>query len=137
ENNQVRARLRAGATGSAVKVRTLGPSLVQVALVRPGDPAPTLPRFAPPALDGGAAARLALALDETPIDEIALWPAGLAAAPPPRAFGHVFCRWLRSGAIEPGFDLTDFLSLPPGAKYERRVSRPLASGEVVSYALAL
>ncbi|HEY7955619.1 MAG TPA: hypothetical protein VII38_10010, partial [Polyangia bacterium] len=98
ENDQVRARLRAGATGSAVKVRTLGPSLVQVALVRHGDPSPTLPRFAAPAL-GAAAARLALALDETSIDEIALLPAALTAAPPPRAFGHVFCRWLRSGAI--------------------------------------
>jgi len=62
-------------------------------------------------------------------DEVARAPFG-----PGRAFGHVFCRYLKSGAEEAGFDLTPFLDQAPGTKYERLVSQPLAPGQVVSYA---
>jgi len=47
----------------------------------------------------------------------------------------VFCRWLRSGGFEAGFDLTDFLLLAPGKMYQRKVHRPLQPGLTASYAI--
>jgi hypothetical protein len=128
---QLSAQVRAHVTGGRLaELRALTPpTVVQVQLV--DGAAPPRPAIAPPPLDG-AQARLALWADDQPIDEVALHaPAGA-----PRAFGHVFCRWLRAGGVEPGFDLTEFADLPPGRKYERRVVRPLGAGHTVSYALA-
>jgi hypothetical protein len=75
-------------------------------------------------------------LDGAEVGAAALAPAQRHASPPPRAFGHVFCRWLRAGADEPGFDLTEFVSQPAGRKWERIVLRALALGQTVSYAFA-
>ncbi len=61
--------------------------------------------------------------------------AALALVRPPRAYGHVYCRYRRDGRHEPGFDLTDFLSIPEGPKYEPRLPRAVEPGRVVSYAL--
>jgi hypothetical protein len=133
ESGRLTAQVRANVTGDAPSLRPLPSSaIIQIALVAPGAPAPPLPALQVPPL-AGAEARLALFLDGDPVDEVALSPALFAAEPPPRAFGHVFCRWLRSGEVEPGFDLTDFCSQPPGQKYERRVIRSLSVGETVSY----
>ncbi len=148
ERGRVTAQARAHATGGAEPiVRELAsPAELHVTLVPAGTappPAPALPpqNFSPPNPPHSSqnfsrpefAATLSLFLDSKFVDEAALAPAALAADPPARGFGHVFCRWLRSGAIEPGFDLTDFLSQPPGRKFERRLVRPLAPGQIVSY----
>lgn len=127
------ARLRVHVTGAAqpTVVPLGGAALVQVALCE--GRVPSLPTVAPTGRDE-AVARLALLHGGERLAEGRLVAAALAAAPAPRAFSHVFCRWLREGGIEPGCDLTDFLSLPEGTKYERLVSAPLAIGEVVSIA---
>jgi len=130
---RVTAQLRANVTGEAPSLRPLpSPAVVQISLCAADAAAPILPRLTVPALDG-AEARLSAFLDDQLVDEIALSPALATAQPPARAFGHVFCRWLRTGEVEPGFDLTDFLSQPPGQKYQRRVVRRLELGESVSY----
>jgi len=132
EEGRAVARLRAGRTGSEPRVIALPErALVQVALVGEHAPAP----IAPPADEADAA--IALFLDGEPLAAARLAPAARAASPPTRAFGHVYCRWLRDGGCEPGFDLTDFLSLPEGEKYPRLVARPLAAGQLVSYRLAI
>ncbi len=90
----------------------------------------------PPMADlGDFAARIELFHDAVPIREVVL--ERLARSPTPRAFGHVFCRYLRSGEIEPGYDLTEFISQPAGAKYQRVVQQPLAVGHTVSYRITL
>ena len=125
------ARLRVHLTGaSQPTVVPLGASaLVQVALCQ--DRVPALPTVALPEVDE-AAAQLLLLYGNERLATARLLPGALSSEPVPRAFSHVFCRWLREGDIEPGFDLTDFLSLPEGIKYERLVSAPLAVGEVIS-----
>jgi hypothetical protein len=135
ENGQVMGQVRAHATQApAPEVRPIvAATLIQVQLVAEGEtplapPAVPLPELA------GAAARLQLHLDEEPLASVELPPASPDGT---RAFGHVFCRWLRSGSYELGFDLTDFLLLPPGRMYERKVNRPLQLGETVSYAIDL
>ena len=95
-----------------------------------------LPSIAPRPLLS-AEARLALFLDGAPLAESQLDPATLGFSPPPRAFGHVFCRWIRDGGFEPGCDLTAFQSTPPGVKFQRLINRPLNVGEIVSYAVDL
>jgi hypothetical protein len=133
EANRPVARLRVHVTGAPQPtVVPLGrTALVQVALCEAL--APPLPAIAGPGTDE-AVARLVLLRGGERLAEARLLPGGLAAEPAPRAFSHVFCRWLRDGGIEPGCDLTDFLSLPEGTKYERLVSAPLDVGEVVSIA---
>jgi hypothetical protein len=141
QGGAVRARLRAHVTGAAAPfVRELAsPAIVHVAFG--GESARALPRevaaldAAAAPLSDDAAVRLLLFLDGTPIASVALPPERLREQPAVRAFGHVFCRWIRDGSFEPGFDLTDFLSLPPGVKYERQVSRALETGQIVSYGL--
>jgi hypothetical protein len=132
EDGRPVAQVRAHVTGAArAEVRRLGArALVQVALAD-APPAP-LPFVAPQ--HKGPVARLTVALDGALLGEAQLLPSQLGAEPAPRAFGHVFCRWLRDGGFEPGFDLTAFLSLPGGQKFERLLSRPLALGQWVSYA---
>jgi hypothetical protein len=135
ESGRVVGQVRAHATQApAAEVRPIvAPTLVQVQLVAEGEsplapPTPPLPDLA------GAVARVQLYHDFDPVASIELPPASRDGT---RAFGHVFCRWLRSGGFEPGLDLTDFLLLPPGKMYERKVNRPLVLGETVSYAIAL
>lgn len=133
------ARVRAHLTGAgAPSVRALGSSSrVEVAY---GDEAPRTDALTsslalpPPALPPGAWAQLSL-FSRNQWVAAATLPRG--ATDGTRAFGHVFCRFLRDGGVEPGFDLTDFLALPPGAKYERLVQRALAPGDTVGYALTL
>jgi hypothetical protein len=118
-------QLRLSVTGSAAHAVALAPiARVHVALGAP--PSPFV--LEPPAQPG-----VALFLDGAPLDAIALPSPAVDA----RAFAHVYCRWLRTGEREPGFDLTDFLSLPPGVKYDRRLHRPLAEGSTVGYCVRL
>jgi hypothetical protein len=134
EEGRVVGQVRAHATQApAAELRPLtSPSLVQVQLVAEGETPLAPPPIAVQEL-AGAAARLLVFLDEELVDSVALPPASRDGT---RAFGHVFCRWLRSGGFEPGFDLTDFLMLPPGKMYERRVNRALAPGQTISYRFA-
>jgi hypothetical protein len=127
----VSAQARRSRTGESAEVLPLASeALVQIALVEAG----AEPRFpSVPRLPIEGAARLACIVDGERLDEVTLAPARLAEHPRPRAFAHAYCRWLRSGEIEAGFDLTDFLSRAPGEMYERRLHRPLARGGVVSY----
>jgi hypothetical protein len=113
------ARVRAHRTGLAAP--TIVP-LADDALVQVSFGEAALPRLAPAAAPGLTVYRDGEPLASTP------FAAG-------RAFGHVFCRYLRSGEEEAGFDLTPFLDLPEGVKYQRLLSEPLRSGECVSYAL--
>lgn len=133
----VRARLRVHRTGLDAPLLTPLPetALVHIALSEHRG-LTALPALRPPALDG-AAARIGLFLDGEAVAEVALEAAALSLDPAPRAFAHVFCRWLRDGEIEPGYDLTPFQSLPTGAKYQRLIHRPLNVGAIVSYAVAL
>jgi hypothetical protein len=133
EANRPAARLRVHLTGAPQPaVVPLGESaLVQVALCE--ELVPPLPAIAPAELDE-AVAQLVLLRGNERLATARLLQGALSMEPAPRAFSHVFCRWLREGGIEPGCDLTDFLSLPEGTKYERLVSAPLEIGEVISIA---
>jgi hypothetical protein len=134
EGGRVAARLRAHLTGAgAPTIVPLAPrACVHVALAAGAAP-PLLAPIEPPAL-AGAAARLALFLDGARVAEAALERARMLDRPAPRAFGHVYCRWLRDGAPEPGWDLTAFLSLRGGTKYPRLAAGPLGPGQVAGYA---
>ncbi len=131
EDGRPSARLRAHVTGGgAARTWPLAARAVVHVAFTDGEP-PPLPAIAPPPLDG-ATARLALFLDGELVETAPLDRAALAA----RAFGHVFCRWLREGGCEPGCDLTGFAAPPPGEKYRRLAARPLTVGAVVSYGYA-
>ncbi|HZS35384.1 MAG TPA: hypothetical protein VFF06_01080 [Polyangia bacterium] len=137
ENDRVVARARAHVTGAeAPRVEALDATAsLHVTLLDEtsgAPPPPALTTLAPSSAD----ARLELFLDGVLIDCAELSESARRASPPARGFGHVFCRWLRSGEFEPGFDLTDLVSLPPGRMFERRVNRPLAVGQTVSYRFA-
>ncbi len=134
EDSQVRAQLRAHSTSSPEPelLPLPCPSLIQVQLVPAGE-TPLAPPTLPPLELAGAAARLELYLDEEALGSASLPPASPERT---RAFAHVFCRWLRSGEAEPGFDLTDFVLLPPGKMYQRKVNRVLEPGQTVSYLFA-
>lgn len=135
EHRRLRAELRAHQSGaSAPTYLPLAPGTpVHVALLEDGAPAPSLPALAPGPL-GPACARLELFVAGACIAAAALAPALSAQAS--RAFGHVFCRWLRDGGYQAGCDLTDFLSRPEGAMYERLIVHPVEAGQVVSYVLS-
>jgi hypothetical protein len=135
EGSGTMAILRAHATGwGAAQVWAIDRG-ERVDLVLAPDQAPlTLPSLpAEDPVDLDCAARLSMFLDGKWVKSSHLRAADLTLDPRPRAFGHVFCRFLRDGGSEPGFDLTDFLSRPHGAKYERSISATLTVGEVVSY----
>ena len=102
-------------------------AVVSVALVDAGAEGRACDVELPP-LDG-ARARLGLFVNEVAIADACL---ERADDPRVRAFSHVYCRWLRDGARESGADLTDFLALPPGVKYERIAARPIACGDIVT-----
>lgn len=118
----VRAILRAHVTGGAapIVVPLASGSRVDIAIaesaVAPNAVPLTIPRVEPT-----AAASLTLARDGAVAGTAHLARAALTADPPPRAFAHVYSRWLRGGGHESGYDLTDFLSLPRGTKFERRL----------------
>jgi hypothetical protein len=129
------AQVRAHVTGGAApEVRRLAsPSLVQVTLTEDDVQHIDTWRF-DAHMPRGAAAQVLAARDGRPAGAATLPDALVLAQPAPRAFGHVYCRWLRDGGIEPGFDLTDFHSQPPGQKFERLFNFPITVGEVLSYA---
>jgi len=136
EEGAVRAQVRASVTGAAAEVRPLGVSaVVQVALVEEGG-RPEWPAVASVALDGDEAAIACVVEGETP-GRVGMSREQLDDRPARRAFAHVYCRWVRDGGIEPGFDLTEFLSKAPGEMYERALHRTLAPGQVISYAVAV
>jgi hypothetical protein len=137
EDGKVRALVRASLTGTEAQTRTLEhDAIVQVALVEEGA-RPTWPSARlPPGLQG-VAATFECALDGEMLESATITVDQTHDQPPRRAFAHVYCRWLRDGTTEPGFDLTDFLSKPPGEMYERKLHRPLAVGQVVSYSVHL
>lgn len=132
EEGRVLARLRRNVTGSvAVVVPLPQRALVDVGLaVVPPPRAFVLP-------DDDAAARLALFVDGEPVADAVLPRDRLRDDPAPRAYGHVFCRWLRDGGHELGCDLTGFESRAEGEKVERLVVRALSPGQSVSYALVI
>ncbi len=136
EDGAPTAILRAHATGwGAAQIWSIGQGARADLVLSPDHARFTLPSLPPEAaLD--CAARLTLFLDGKFLKSSELPAADLALDPRPRAFGHVFCRFLRNGEFEPGFDLTDFLSRPHGAKFERTIARPLTVGEVVTYRFA-
>ena len=135
EKGKVVARLRGNVTGAEepAVVELVPPAVVHVTLVEGATPA--LPPIGSPT-SHEAFARLRVFLDGNLIGDSELKEAPPAGAPLARGFGHVFCRWLRDGGAETGFDLTDFKSRPEGQKFERILTRGLAVGQVVSYALA-
>ena len=117
-------------------IELVPPAVVHITLCAPDAASPpALPPIGSPT-SHEAFARLRVFLDGNLIGDSELAAAPAAGDPPARGFGHVFCRWLRAGDAETGFDLTDFKSRPEGAKFERLVTRGLAVGQVVSYALA-
>jgi hypothetical protein len=134
----VTARARAHTTGgSEPVVRPLtADTVLHVAFVDADDspPAPPAP-LAPEILLPDHAASLTVLVDGTLLEQTWLARAAQAAMPAPRAFGHAFCRWLRDGSTECGFDLTDFLSRPPGAMFERRVVATVQPGQEVTFVL--
>jgi hypothetical protein len=131
ENQRVTAQVRASLTGTPAQTRPLpSGSIVQIAL---GEPA-QWPAIEPPRTS--EAAQIRCHHNGLMLAESTLTPTALTQTPPPRAFGHAYCRWLRDGGSEPGFDLTDFLSRPPGEMYERKLHEKLAPGGVVAYAIS-
>jgi hypothetical protein len=134
EDNNVIARARAHVTGGEMpQVKSLeSGAVLHVSLLETNAPPMTLPGLPP---IERTSAGVELFLDGKFVDRAVLAAGAGAAVPPARGFGHVFCRWLRSGGFEPGFDLTDFVSQPLGQKFERKVNRPLELGQTVSYRL--
>jgi hypothetical protein len=137
EGGRVSARLKAHTTGASepTLVELVPPAVVHVVLFPEGAPVPALPPIGSPT-SHEACARLRAFLDGNLVGDSELATAPAASGPPARAFGHVFCRWMRDGGAEPGFDLTDFRARPEGEKYERLLARTLAPGQVVTYGLA-
>ncbi len=109
---------------------------VDIALVRPGETPAAMPELTMTGLDG-AAARLAVAVDGIPGEEAVLSRSLLGAAPPARAFGHVYSRWLRDGGHESGYDLTDFQAGSDGIKHERIETASAQPSVVVSYLISV
>ena len=136
EEGQVVARLRSHVTGAAEPVVEALPSGSQVHVVLGGGEARLRDAEVVnlPPLASSQQARLSLFVDGTLIKNAVLRPDHVNRDSPPRAFGHVFCRWLREGQPEPGYDLTDFLSLASGVKYRRIANGVLKESQVVSYA---
>jgi hypothetical protein len=139
EGGKVTAQARAHLTGQAEPVVSglAHGSVLHVTLVENGGIAPVPPKVEPPELLHGAVAALALYVDGTLKETAYLAPAGLTLDPPPRAFGHVFCRFVKDGSFEPGYDVTHFLSIPQGEKYERAVAEALVFGQTISYGIAI
>ena len=141
EDGRVVARARANVTGRREpEIEPLASgSVVHLFLGERPSVVPLTSAIEVPRLDG-AAARIGLFVDGELIAQAALSRLPEAAEPVPRAFGHVFCRWRRDGGREAGYDLTDFLSLPGGVKYERIATGALEDDRVeekariVSYA---
>jgi hypothetical protein len=134
EAGRVVAQARCNRTGDEAETIALSsPALVQIALV--DRDVPPLPPIEPPAL-GDAGARVQVFSDGESAGEAILSRAALSDDPPRRGFGHVWCRWLREGGVEPGFDLTAFAASGEGGKFERIVTRPLVAGAVIGYAVA-
>jgi hypothetical protein len=134
EHGHVVARVRANLTGAEAPV--IAPladgALVHVALVGDGDAVPERPAIT--TLDRGASiASLSLFLDGKWVATSSLDAAAIDHAPAPRAFGHVYCRFVRDGEDEPGYDLTELVSVAEGTKYPRAASGVLGPGQVVSY----
>jgi hypothetical protein len=111
--------------------------VVHVALAAPRAAAAELPWAAVPELDAADAARVAMFAGGAVVAEARLPRDDLALRPAPRAFGHMFSRWLRAGGHESGFDLTPFASLARGVKHRRIASAPADVDQIVSYALAI
>jgi hypothetical protein len=137
ESGRVMAHVRSHSTGgrTPLPVPLASEDLVHVFLAPAEGPLPALPHVAPPALDG-AQARVSVFEEGIFRATAALTKSQLGSFPAPRAFAHVFCRWLRDEPFEAGFDLTDFVSQTEGHKYERILSRPLEVGRVVSLGFA-
>ncbi len=121
---RVSGRVRATVSGRAGRVdATLGPgSLLHVYLEEERE-ARARPEVELPIAGAGIAGGVALYIDAQPVSATLLDARQLRADPPPRAQAQVYCRWLRSGEIELGCELTDFVSLPPGERAPRLVSR--------------
>jgi hypothetical protein len=122
-----RAQLRAHVTGGDEPTRiALGDrAIVHVTLSRSTAAAPPAIALAP----RPGSAQLALLLDGELLGEVVI----AASVKRARAFGHVYCRWLRDGGEEPGCDLTPFVDRPPGEKHERLIARAISVGQTVSY----
>jgi hypothetical protein len=133
-DGQVRAILRGHATSA------LGPQIVPlgaratVVVALAAHPIAPPPPPLPPL--GDDVARIDAICEGVVVATARLFRDQIASRPAPRAFGHVYCRWLRSGDFEAGWDLTDFASQPHGQKYQRLAERPLARGQVVTYCFA-
>lgn len=131
ENQRITAQVRASLTGTPAQTHPLrSGSIVQIALGEPTRWPPIEP------LHTSEAALIRCHHNGLMLAESTLRRAALTQTPEPRAFGHAYCRWLRDGASEPGFDLTDFLSRAPGEMYERKLHEKLAPGDVVAYAIS-
>jgi hypothetical protein len=136
----VQARIEEGKPTAQLRVHSTGSEdafilpLHRTSIVQAGLGDFQLPRITPPELDGEELARLSVFVGEKAMADARLTRASLQ--PNLRAFGHVFCRWLRDGGHEAGCDLTDFLARQEGAMFERKLVHPI-SREVVSYVLTL
>jgi hypothetical protein len=131
-NGALSARLRTHVTGAdeARIVELAGQGVVHVALGE-SPVEPTLPDLLVPR--EGACLRVAL---EGQILAEARLPRDPAPSSP-RAYGHAFCRWLRAGSFEAGFDLTHFAEPQRGAKAERLLVGAMVPGQVASYAYSV
>ena len=137
EGGRVRAQLRAHRTGDedAVIVELADRDVVAMALVGPDDDATALlaaARAAPATPPSRAG--IALAIAGVPAGEVTVDATTPDTA---RAFGHVFARWTRRGAVDAGIDLTPFVLPERGVKHTRTVSRALAAGAHASYAVTI
>jgi hypothetical protein len=128
-------RLRAHLTGQTEpRVMELGESaLAHVTLLGPHAPVIPPPPVTPPEPRG--AIDLSLFVDGQHLYTVSLARQRLTADASLRAFAHTWCRFLKNGDLEPGFDLTDFLPPSPGKQFARVVSRPLAPGQTVTWLL--
>ncbi len=122
-----RAILRSNRTGHEPDVIEL-PDAAVVHIAVGGDDAEL------PELDAPDTPTLALHIDGALVQSEPL-DAALTRTPTPRAFGHVYSRWLRDGGHETGYDITPFASVPRGQKHARSASGETVVGTVISYAI--
>jgi hypothetical protein len=134
-DGRVHCRVRAHLTGHAQAdvLELAQPTVVHVSLIDDHVPLPELPSI--PAGSESSLTGLSLFLDGVHLATTEIDPAELDPSKRLRAFAHTWCRHLKSGAIEPGYDLTRFTEVIPGRMYPRSMSENLTLGQTVSWAL--
>lgn len=121
---RVAASLRASVTGRTAPLATsCAAGSVVHALLEGRGAKRARPAVELPFAGGGVLGGCALFVDGNPVSVVLLEARHAGGRPPPRAHAQVYCRWLRTGEIELGCELTEFGPPPPPKLLSRFVDR--------------